>query len=184
MQPNMHFELLKREKKYRGRIIDLTIDYVRYPSGNESIREIVEHPGGAVIVPLFENGDILLVRQYRHPFGKEVIELPAGKLDKGEDPLHCAQRELQEETGYASSQWKPVTAMLATPGFCDEILHIFTAKNISPSPQGRALEEGEASLQLMRVPMSEAVAMIESHEIVDGKTIVGILLADHTMKAQ
>jgi ADP-ribose pyrophosphatase len=102
----MPFKLLQREKKYHGRIIDLTVDHLQYPSGNETLREIIEHPGGAVVLCFFENEDILLVRQYRHPFGKEVAELPAGKLDPQEDPLLCAQRELREETGYAANQWR------------------------------------------------------------------------------
>jgi ADP-ribose pyrophosphatase len=173
----MHFKVLQREKKYHGKIIDLTIDHVEYPSGNKSIREIVEHPGGAVVVCLFENNDILLVKQYRHPFGKEVIELPAGKLDLNEDPLHCAQRELQEETGYAAKSWKKLTSMLASPGFCNEVLHIFLAQDILESEKGQALEEGEATMQLVRVSMSAAMEMIEKEEISDGKTIAGIMMA-------
>ncbi|MDP1677585.1 MAG: NUDIX hydrolase [Bacteroidota bacterium] len=172
----MHFKLLQREKKYSGKIIDLTVDRLLYPSGNETIREIVEHPGGAVILCVFENNDILLVKQYRHPFGKEVIELPAGKLDKNEDPLLCAQRELREETGYAAKRWSKLTSLYATPGFCNEILHIFIAQEISPHVLGNALEEGEASIQVMRIHILEAIAMIEREEIVDGKTIAGILL--------
>lgn len=177
----MHFTLLSREKKYRGKIIDLTIDHVQYPSGTKTVREIVEHPGGAVIVALFDNNDLFLIKQYRHPFGKEVIELPAGKLDPGEDPLLCAQRELQEETGYTSSEWTTLTAIYTTPGFCDEVLHIFEARNIHPSGKGQALEEGEASIQLMRVPFADALAMIERQEIVDAKTIVGILMSNRRM---
>lgn len=172
----MHFTLLSREKKYRGKIVDLTVDRLKYASGTETVREIVEHLGGAVIVPLFDNNDLLLVKQYRHPFAKEVIELPAGKLDASEDPLHCAQRELQEETGYASSDWSKLTAIYTTPGFCNEVLHIFEARNIHLSDKGQALEEGEASIQLLRIPLRDALLMIERQEIVDGKTIVGILM--------
>jgi len=168
---------LQREKKYHGKIIDLTVDHLQYPSGNRTFREIVEHPGGAVVVCLFENSDILLIRQYRHPFGAEVIELPAGKLDAGEDPLVCAQRELREETGYAAHRWDALTSLYSTPGFCNEILHLFLARDLYLHEAGQALEEGEASIQLLRIPLTEAIAMIERREIVDGKTIVGILLA-------
>jgi ADP-ribose pyrophosphatase len=178
----MHFTLLSREKKYRGKIVDLTVDHVQYPSGTKTVREIIEHPGGAVITALFENNDLLLVKQYRHPLGKEVIELPAGKLDAGEDPLHCAQRELQEETGYTSSAWTKLTTIYTTPGFCNEVLHIFEARSIHPAKTGQALEEGEASIQLMRVPFDDALAMIERQEIVDGKTIVGILMCNERLK--
>ncbi len=172
----MHFTLLEREKKYHGKIIDLTVDRLEYPSGTRTVREIVEHPGGAVVLCLFENDDILLVHQYRHPFGTVVTELPAGKLDAGEDPLVCAQRELQEETGFAARQWEKLTAIYTTPGFCNEVLHIFAAYAPYPHPDGQALEEGEASIRLERVPITEAIARIERGEIVDGKTIAGILL--------
>ncbi|NUN69549.1 MAG: NUDIX hydrolase [Bacteroidetes bacterium] len=172
------FAILEREKKYSGKIIDLTVDHIRYPSGTTGIREVVEHPGGAVIICLFGNDDILLVRQYRHPFGEEVTELPAGKLDAGEDPLVCAQRELREETGYGARQWEKLTALYATPGFCDEVLHLFLARDPFPEASGQALEEGESSLRVHRVPLRDAIAMIERREIVDGKTIAGILLAD------
>lgn len=172
----LHFTLLRREKKYRGKIIDLTVDHLQYHSGTKSIREIVEHPGGAVVVPLFDNNDILLVRQYRHPVGEAVIELPAGKLERGEDPLLCAQRELQEETGYRSDTWTRITSILTTPGFCNEVLHIFCAKGIAIAPQGQALEEGEATLTLLRTPFAAAMNMIDTGEIRDSKTIVGILM--------
>lgn len=172
------FALLEREKKYSGKIIDLTVDRIQYSSGRIAVREVVEHPGGAVIVCLFGNDDILLVRQYRHPFGQDVTELPAGKLDKNEDPLLCAQRELREETGYGARQWEKLTALYATPGFCNEVLHLFLARDPFLHEAGQALEEGEASLRVQRVPLKEAVAMIERQEIVDGKTIAGILLAE------
>lgn len=172
----MHFTLLKREKKHRGKIVDLTVDLLQYPSGNQTIREIIEHPGGAVVLCLFEDSQLLLVKQYRHPFGKEVIELPAGKLDAGEDPLICAHRELREETGYAARRWEKLTSIYTTPGFCNEILHIFLAQELYAHELGQALEEGEASIQLLKLPIREAVAMIDRGEIVDGKTIVGILM--------
>jgi len=173
----MHFTLLQREKKYHGKIIDLTVDHLQYPTGNRTFREIVEHPGGAVVVCLFENTDILLIRQYRHPFGGEVIELPAGKLDSGEDPLVCAQRELREETGYAAHQWDILTSLYSTPAFCNEVLHLFLARDLYLHEQGQSLEEGEASIQVFRIPLQEAITMIEQREIVDGKTIAGIFLA-------
>ena len=173
----MHFKLLKREKKYQGKIIDLTVDYLEYPSGNQTYREIIEHPGGSVVAGVFENFEILLVKQYRHPFGKEVMELPAGKLDKGEDPLLCAQREFREETGFEAKQWSKLTSLYTTPGFCNEVLHIYLAQEITPHADGQALEEGEASIQLIRVPLIDAIDLIERQEIVDGKSIAGILLS-------
>ncbi len=180
----MHFKLLQREKKYSGKIIDLTIDRLVYPSGNETIREIIEHPGGAVILCVFENKDILLVKQYRHPFAKDVIELPAGKLDKNEDPLLCAQRELREETGFAAKQWSKLTSLYATPGFCNEILHVYLAQDVYHHELGTALEEGEASIEVIRLPIIEAISKIEREEIIDGKTIAGILLGARKLGIQ
>ncbi|HTR80716.1 MAG TPA: NUDIX hydrolase [Bacteroidota bacterium] len=178
----MNFEVLRKEKLYNGRIVNLVVDHIRYASGNEAIREIIEHPGGSVILPVLDNDDIILVKQYRYPIEGEVIELPAGKLDAGEDPLHCAERELREETGYVAQRWTKLTAMLTTPGFCNERLHIYMAQGLSQSPQGQSLEEGEQTIQLLRLPIDEAVAMIERHEIVDGKSIAGIFMGEKLLR--
>lgn len=177
----MHFELLRREKIYTGRIVNLVVDHVKYQTGNEAGREIIQHSGGSVALALFDNNDILLVKQYRYPIGGEVIELPAGKLDTGEDPQHCAQRELREETGYEAKRWTKLTTIMTTPGFCNERLHIYVAQDLSLSPHGQSLEEGEQTIKLIRVPIVEAIAMVEREEIVDGKSIVGILLAERRM---
>ncbi len=173
----MDFRLLAKEKVYRGKIIDLTVDRVEYPGGATGIREVVEHPGGAVVVPLFADDTILLVRQYRHPFGKEIVELPAGKLERGEEPLHCAQRELQEETGYRAARWTRLCAMMTTPGFCNEILHLFLAEELSAVPGGQKLEIGEQTLTMLRMPLADAAGMVEEGTINDAKTMAGILLA-------
>ena len=177
----MHFELLRREKIFNGRIVNLVVDHVKYHSGNEAAREIIQHPGGSVALALFENNDILLVKQYRYPIGAGVIELPAGKLDANEDPQHCAERELREETGYVAKRWTKLTTIMTTPGFCDERLHIYMAQDLTTSPHGQALEEGEQTIKLIRVPLAEAIAMVETGEIVDGKSIVGILLAERRL---
>lgn len=172
----MYFTLLQKEKKYHGKIIDLSVDRVLYPSGNQSVREVVEHPGGAVALCVFDNNDILLVKQFRYPFQKEVIELPAGKLNPEEDPLICVQRELREETGYTAKTWTRLASIYTTPGFCNEILHLYLGRDVHPHEAGQNLEEGEASLQVMRLPLRDSIAMIDQGEIVDGKTIAGILL--------
>jgi ADP-ribose pyrophosphatase len=178
----MHFELLRREKIYRGRIVNLVVDHVKYRSGNEAAREIIEHPGGSVVLALFDNNDILLVKQYRYPIGGDVIELPAGKLDANEDPQRCADRELREETGYGAKRWTKLTTIMTTPGFCNERLHLYMAQDLSISPHGQALEEGEQTIKLMRVPLVEAVTMVVRGEIVDGKSIVGIFMAERKLK--
>lgn len=179
----MHFDLLRKEELYHGTIVDLVIHHVKYRSGNTAVREIVQHPGGSVALPVFDNNEILLVKQYRYPIGGEVIELPAGKLDgRGEDPQHCAERELREETGYIAQRWTKLTTIMTTPGFCDERLHIFMAQDLALSPKGQSLEEGEQTITLLRVPLVEAVAMVERGEIADGKSIAGILLAERKLR--
>jgi ADP-ribose pyrophosphatase len=180
----MNFELLRSERLYSGKIVNLVVDHVKYDSGNESIREIIEHPGGGVVLAVFENNDILLVKQYRYPIGGEVIELPAGKLDSKEDPQQCAERELREETGYLAKQWTKLTTIMTTPGFCNERLHIYMAQGLSLSPQGQSLEEGEQTIKLLRLPLVEAVAMVERGEIVDGKSIAGIFLGERLLHAK
>ena len=176
-----HLKILKSEKRYVGKVFNLIIDEVEYPSGNRAIREVAEHPGGAVVVPLFSDGGVMLVRQYRYPIKKHVYELPAGKLDTGEDPQACAARELEEETGYVAGSFKKLTAIYTTPGFCSEQLHIFLASDLQRSTRGQRLEEGESDLTVESMPLGRAIEMIERGEIVDGKTICGILLAERRL---
>ncbi|MDE3056883.1 MAG: NUDIX hydrolase [Bacteroidota bacterium] len=178
----MNFKILNKEKLYQGRIVNLVVDTVEYDSGNHSVREVIEHPGGSVVLAVFGNRDILLVNQFRYPVQQHVLELPAGKLDGNEQPLHCAQRELREETGYEAKQWRKLTAIFTTPGFCDERLHIFMAQELSPSPDGQALEEGEQSLRVVHMPLDEALEKIEHNEIVDGKSIAGIMLGERLLR--
>ena len=178
----MHLKLLKRNRLYEGRVVNLIVDDVEYPSGNKSIREVADHPGGAVVLALFPDKRIILIRQYRYPFSEEIWELPAGKLDKGEDPLHCAQRELEEETGYRASTWEKIIAIYTTPGFCNEVLHIYLATDLVETPNGKRLEEGELSITTNIIQMNKAVEMIERGEIVDGKTICGIMLGERLLR--
>lgn len=175
------FKIVKSERKHAGKVFNLIIDEIEYPSGNRSIREIADHPGGAVAVPVLDDGSLVLVRQYRHPTKEHVLELPAGKLDPGEDPMVCAGRELEEETGYRASKLTKLTAILTTPGFCNERLHIYLAEGLKQSARGQQLEEGERSLLVERMPFQEAIRMIEKGEIVDSKTICGILLAERVL---
>jgi ADP-ribose pyrophosphatase len=171
------------EHLYRGRVIDLIIEEVQEATGEIRKREIVHHNGGGVVIPLFENREILLVKQYRYPFKKFVIEAPAGKLELNEDPLVGAKRELLEETGYTAQKFEKLTAMYTTPGFCDEVLHIYLATGLQKSLHGQQLDEGEYNLTLERVPLSNAIEMIERQEIVDSKTIAGIFLTERKLKA-
>jgi ADP-ribose pyrophosphatase len=178
----MKLKRLNRNTIYSGKVFSTIVDDVEYPSGRQGIREVARHPGGAGIVALFPDQTMLMVRQHRYPLDTFIWEIPAGKLDKGEDPLHCAKRELEEETGYSALQWEKITSIYTTPGFCDEELHLFLAKDLSEIPGGRRLEEGEQTMELHIMPFEQVKSMILSGEIVDAKTICAVLLAAQQLK--
>jgi len=178
----MKLKLLKRQRIYEGRVFNIIVDDVEYPSGNHSIREVAEHGGGSVILAINDREEILLIHQHRYPINKFIWELPAGKLNRGEDPLDCARRELAEETGYQARHWKKLTAIYTTPGFCSEMLYIYLATGLSEHPDGRMLEEGESTMTMNMIPLREAISMIDRGEIVDGKSICGILLGDRAVR--
>src|SRR6266705_1552470 len=114
----MELKRVSRQVLYSGRVFDLIVDQVEYPSGNKGVREIAHHPGGAVTVPILDDGRVLLVNQLRYPFGEHIYELPAGKLDPGEDPHIAAARELEEETGYIAGSLEYLASIYTSPGFC------------------------------------------------------------------
>ncbi len=174
----MELKQLKREILYKGRVFDLIVDQVEYPSGNRSVREIAHHPGGAVAVPLLDDGRVILIQQLRYPFGKHLLELPAGKLDSGEDPKKAAGRELEEETGWRASALEKLISIYTTPGFCDEELHIYLATGLQQLAAGPRREEGEFSMTLKILPLAEALSMVYSGALQDSKTIIGLLLAE------
>jgi ADP-ribose pyrophosphatase len=177
----MELKRLQRDILYQGKVFNLIVDQVEYPSGNRGIREIAEHPGGAVIVPILDDGRVILVRQLRYPLGRRILELPAGKLNPGEDPALAAGRELIEETGWMAGSLKLLTSMCTTPGFCDEILHLYLATQLLPSPGGHRREEGEFGMIVEMYPLKRAVEMVIHGEIEDGKTIVGLMLAERQL---
>jgi ADP-ribose pyrophosphatase len=179
----MDFRVVKKKRLYDGKVFNLIVDQIEYPNGHRAIREVAEHPGGAVALAMFPDERIILVRQFRYPMGKFLLELPAGKLDPNEDPAVCAVRELEEETGYKAKNLRKLTAIYTSPGFCTEQLHVFLATDLSSSREGQRLEEGEQSLTVEIVPLSKAIDMIEQQEIVDGKTICGILLAERLLRS-
>ena len=167
---------------YRGRILDVREDIVRFPNGSEGILEIVRHRGAAAVLPLYgpedcEHGtgpDVVLLRQYRYASGGTLWEAPAGKLDEGEAPDVCAYRELEEEAGIKASRLVPLTTLLTTPGFSDERVHLFLATGLRAGRQ--ALEEHEV-IECHRLALAKAVELVLSGEIVDGKTVSLVLLA-------
>lgn len=163
---------------FSGKVINLRVDEVETINKNIATREIVEHNGGVGIVA-FDGDKILLVKQYRRPFDEAVLEIPAGKLEKGEEPLACAFRELEEETGYKTTVLDLMTVIYPTPGFCTEKLHIYFTNKLIKSKTN--FDEDEY-LELYRYTLDEAVNMIKNGEIKDAKTIVGILMAKELIK--
>ena len=171
----MNYTLKKSEILFNGKVFDLQVDQIEYESGNKSIREIAVHPGGSVIVPLTKDYKIVMVNQFRYPLQKYLIELPAGKLNKGEDSLHCAVRELEEETGYKAGKIEKLGSICTTPGFCTEVLHIYLAQDLIEGKHNR--EEGELDMKVYEFTLKEIDEKIASGEIYDAKTISGIYLA-------
>ena len=174
-------KLLSHKIIYTGRVFNTIVDEIEYDSGNKSVREIAQHPGGAVVLPLLDDNRIVFVYQHRYPIGEPLYELPAGKLEPDEPPEKCATRELEEETGYTADKIEKLTAIYTSPGFCNERLHIFLARGLHDGKQ--KLEEGELGLQLKYIPANEAFHMVSTNEIVDAKTIAGLFFLQSLLKA-
>jgi ADP-ribose pyrophosphatase len=160
---------------YTGRIVNVRSDIAELDNGSRVPREVVEHPGGVAIVPVTEQGEILMVRQYRYPMEEELLEIPAGKLESCEDHADCARRELSEETGCTAGTLLYLGPIYPSPGFSREILHIYLAMDLERGEMH--LDEGEF-LSVEAVPLPALVEKIMSGEIRDGKTIIGILKAE------
>lgn len=170
---------ISEERKYTGNIINVNKATVILPNGKETTRDIVRHPGASVVVPMTDDGGLLLVKQYRKPCDMISIELPAGKLDEGERPEVCAIRELREETGYTAGNIQKVIGIHSTPGFSDEILHMFVATSLT---RGDACPDEDEFISCRKYTISECIEMVESGQITDAKTIIGIFLADRIQK--
>jgi ADP-ribose pyrophosphatase len=164
--------VLSSTKVYNGKIINLRVDEVELPDGRHTIREVIEHPGACVIVPVDEQGRVHLVRQYRDAAGREMLELPAGKLKPGEEPLDCARREFREELGLLAAEWRHLASFYSSPGFCDEILHAFLATGLSREEEETPREAFVEAETRPLEPLPELLA-----ELKDGKSIAGVLLA-------
>lgn len=177
MSENMELmeRTLSREEKFQGRIVSVHVDKVALPDGRASTREVVEHPGGVAVLALDGENNVLAVRQYRYPFGRTLLEIPAGKLDHpGEDPAAAGLRELEEETGAVPGAYKPLGRILPSPGCYGEILYLYLAQNLRMGEQH--LDPGEF-LNVERIPFSEMVRRCLAGEIEDAKTVAAVLKA-------
>lgn len=162
-----------QEYRYRGKIVNLRLDDAVLPNGNHALREVVEHPGGVCIAALTDERELLFVRQFRYPYGKVLLELPAGKLDKnGESPLEAGKRELREETGAVAAEYRSLGELYPTPGYCDEIIHLYFAQNLT---FGDTDPDEDEFLECERIPLDKAVQMVLNNEIADAKTQVAVL---------
>ena len=163
------------EKIFSGRLIDLYFDHIELPNGKSSTREWIKHPGAVCIVPILPNGNLCLIRQYRYGPRAEFIEIPAGKLDVGEDPLVCAKRELEEEIGYIAGKLTFLTNIHPAIGFSNEKMWMYLAEDLILSKQ--SLDQDEF-LELYPIPLKKAIDLIYEGKITDVKTVIGILWLD------
>lgn len=169
---NPETAIVNHQEVYRGKIVALHVDTIRQDSGRTTIREVVLHPGGVTAVPILDNGRILLIRQFRYPIGKYILELPAGKLDSGQSPEETVARELEEEIGYRAGILEYKTTFYTTPGISNEAIYFYIARDLTPCAQ--RLEEGE-HITVESYSVDECLEKIRSGEINDAKTILGIL---------
>ncbi|UJF31207.1 NUDIX hydrolase [Paenibacillus hexagrammi] len=161
---------IRTEPIFTGKIISLQVDHVELPNGEVATREIVKHPGAVAVLALLDD-KMIVVEQYRKPLEKSQVEIPAGKLDAGEDPLHAALRELEEETGYKSDQIRHISSFYTSPGFADELLHLYVVENLV---KGEARPDEDEFLECEAITLEEAQQYIREQRISDAKTIMAV----------
>ncbi len=166
--------VLSRQRVFEGRLVKVDRERVALPGGKEAVLETIRHPGAAAVLPFRPDGAVLLIRQFRHAVGEFIVEVPAGKLDPGEAPETCAQREIEEETGFRAGRLVSLGAIVTTPGFTDEVIWLYEAHDLKP---GRQRLERDEVLEVLEMPFVEAAAMAVSGEIRDAKSVCAILRA-------
>ena len=165
------------ERVYEGRVVRLRVDSVRLePEGRLARREVVDHPGAVAVVAVTGGGEVLLVRQYRYAVGRELLEIPAGTLEPGEQPETCARRELEEETGRQAGSLEPLGAVFTSPGFCSERIHLYLAR-LEDGPGGRAHPDEDERLVVEVLPFEEALRLALEGRLADAKTVAGLAMA-------
>jgi ADP-ribose pyrophosphatase len=165
-------KIVSSKHVFRGRAVSLRVDTVELPSGRHTTRETVEHPDCIVVVPVDEEGNVLLVRQFRHPVNRTLLELPAGGIEKSETPENAVCRELQEEIGYLPGRVESLGGFYSAPGFCTEYLYLYLATELTPS---RLVASDTEEIEVERVPLARLPDLIASGQICDGKSVAGLL---------
>ncbi len=170
----MSVEVIRSQTPFQGRAFAVRQDRVRLPDGREMTVDLVDHPGSVTLIPVDQQGRLLLVRQYRHPAGEDLLELPAGTLDAGEDPPTCAVRECREEIGMAPGRLTPLATCYLAPGYSSELMVWYLAEDLSPAPLSPDQDE---DLEIVRLTQRECLDMIQAQTLRDAKSVLGILLA-------
>ena len=169
---NLYEKTLSSATLYKGKIVNLRVDDAELPNGETAKREVVEHPGGVCVAALTDRDELLFVRQFRYPYGEVIAELPAGKLSPGEDPLACGKRELREETGAAAERYRSLGRLYPSPGYCDEVIHLYLATGLS---FGESCPDDDEFLEVERIPLESAAQLVLDNEIADAKTQTAVL---------
>ena len=164
---------LSTQQIFNGKVISLQVDEVELPNGKKAKRELIKHPGAVAIIAITDENKLVLVEQYRKALQRTIVEIPAGKLEKGEEPLECAKRELEEETGYECKSIELVTSFYTSPGFADEIVHVYLATGLTKKENAAGLDEDEF-VNLLEWSLEEAQDGIEAKQIYDAKTVFAL----------
>jgi ADP-ribose pyrophosphatase len=172
---------VKSETKFKGRLLGLRVDTVKTPSGNKATREVVEHPGAIAVVAITKDKELVLVRQFRQPAGKILLEVPAGVPKKGESAEDCARRELEEETGFHAKKIRKIWEGYASPGYSDEIIQYCLAENMTLMKQ---MTEEDEVIEVDLVDVDACVDMLKNGRIKDNKTMIGVMIADMYLKGE
>lgn len=165
---------VRRLGGYTGIITSTTLETVRLQNGETTLREVVEHPGGVTVIPVDNEGNVYCVRQFRYPMGEHLLEIPAGKLEPGEDPLSCAKRELSEETGIEADEYIDLGKVYPSPGFCKEILYIYLARGLH---FGKSHPDENEFLDVEKLSLDELMDMTMKNQLADAKTVIAVLKA-------
>ncbi len=173
MNSSFEEKTIKSEQIFSGKIISLQVDDVELPNGKQSKRELIKHPGAVAVIALTDDGKIVMVEQYRKALERDVVEIPAGKLEKGEEPSLCAKRELEEETGYVCKSLDWLISFYTSPGFADELVHLYVARGLEKKEDAAPPDEDEF-VTLVELTLEEALEYIEERKIYDAKTAYAV----------